>query len=105
MSDGAMRQSTRLEQGFCYKRTRFTFSTILPTTMSHSRTALPARTCDSSSSATAIPTTTSIGRDTHVSSRMLALDDTQIDILYLGTNRFFDINKLDKPEGWQDQSG
>jgi hypothetical protein len=36
---------------------------------------------------------------------MLALDDTQIDILYLGTNRFFDINKLDKPEGWQDQSG
>jgi hypothetical protein len=33
------------------------------------------------------------------------LDDRQTDILCPGTNRFFDINKLDKPEGWQDQSG
>jgi len=37
--------------------------------------------------------------------RMLTLDDGQTDILCPGTNRFFDINKLDKPEGWQDQSG
>ena len=36
---------------------------------------------------------------------VLALDDTRINILYPGTSRFFDINKLEKPVGWEDQSG
>lgn len=100
--DGEMLQFTRLQQVLCFQRNRFTSSTTLHTTTSHSPIAQPARRQDWPWNVTAIPRIISIGRDILVG-HMGFPPMVQTLIKHAGTSRFFDINGMEKPEGYENQ--
>ena len=100
-----MRPFTLSEQAFYSEKMRFISSTTLHTTMFHLPTVLLVTICDVSSSAIATRVITSTGRDTPVRLDLLSRLLFRTDTVCPGTSRFFDINNLEKPAGWQDQSG
>lgn len=103
MSDGAMPQYIQLRLVWCCERTRSISLMKSPITTSHLHIAQRASRHGSTWSATATLVTTLTGRDTHVSAASM-FENSLANPDALGTSRYFQINNMERPEGYEDET-